>query len=110
MATDPRAALDRFIAALEAHFEIASSVQDPSSPAVEDAAGAVEDAFFTYDDALYTSYQAEVPLEAYGEDDDEDDLDVDDDLEDFDLDVDDDLEDFDLDADDEDEEEADEER
>src|SRR5690625_6246579 len=69
MTTDPRAALDRFIAALEAHFEIASSVQDPASPAVDDAASAVEDAFFTYDDALYTSYEVEVPLEAYGDDD-----------------------------------------
>lgn len=84
MSTDPRAALDRFIAALEAHFEIASSVQDAEAVAVEDAAAAVEDAFFTYDDALYTTYQVEVPLEAYG-DDDEDDLE-DEELEDFDLD------------------------
>jgi len=84
MSTDPRAALDRFIAALEAHFEIASSVQDGEAAAVEDAAAAVEDAFFTYDDALYTSYQVEVPLEAYGDDDD-DELD-DEEIEDFDLD------------------------
>lgn len=85
MATDPRAALDRFIAALEAHFEIASSVQDPSSPAVEDAAGAVEDAFFTYDDALYTHYEVDIPLEAYGDDDDDDDVDDEEDLDEFDL-------------------------
>ena len=83
MATDPRAALDRFIAALEAHFEIARTTQDPDSDAVDDAAGAVEDAFFTYDDSLYTSFHVEVPLEAYGDDDDDDD---DDDIEDFDLD------------------------
>ena len=84
MATDPRAALDRIIAALEAHFELARSGQDPDSVAIDDAAGAVEDAFFTYDDALYTRYQVEVPLEAYGDDD--DDEDDEDDLEDFDLD------------------------
>ncbi|WP_454083545.1 DNA primase [Georgenia sp. Marseille-Q6866] len=84
MSIDPRAALDRFIAALEAHFELASSAQDPESPAIEDAAATVEDAFFTYDDALYTAYQVEIPLEAYGDDD--DDLDEDDDLEDFSLD------------------------
>ena len=84
MSIDPRAALDRFIAALEAHFELASSAQDPESVAIEDAAATVEDAFFTYDDALYTAYQVEVPLEAYGDDDDDDD--EDDDLEDFSLD------------------------
>lgn len=83
MATDPRAALDRFISALEAHFELARSGQHPESEAIDDAAGAIEDAFFTYDDALYTTYQVEMPLEAYGDEDDEDD---EDDLEDFDLD------------------------
>ncbi len=99
MPIDPRAALDRFIAALEAHFELARSGQDPDSVALDDAAGAVEDAFFTYDDALYTSYQVEVPLEAYGDDDEDDD---EDDLEDFDLDDEDDE-----DGDDEDEDDGD---
>lgn len=83
MATDPRAALDRFIAALEAHFEVARTVADPDAPALESAANAVEDAFFTYDDALYTNFSVDIPLEAYSDDDDDDD--DDDDLEDFDL-------------------------
>jgi len=86
MATDPRAALDRFIAALEAHFEVARTVGNPEAPALDAAANAVEDAFFTYDDALYTHYEVDIPLEAYGDDDDDDD-DVDDeeDLDEFDL-------------------------
>ena len=79
MATDPRAALDRFIAALEAHHEAALDSKDPDAPMVESAANAVEDAFFTYDDALYRHSGVGVPLEAYGDDD--DDYDDDDDLE-----------------------------
>ncbi len=39
MTTDPRAALDRFIAALEAHFEIASSVQDAEAVAADASNG-----------------------------------------------------------------------
>ncbi|MEE6273250.1 DNA primase [Georgenia wangjunii] len=81
MATDPRAALDRFIAALEAHHEAARESQDPDAPTVEAAANAVEDAFFTYDDALYRYSGVGVPLEAYGDDDDDDYDDDDDDLE-----------------------------
>ncbi len=87
MATDPRAALDRFIAALESHLEVARTVGDPDAPALEQAANAVEDAFFTYDDSLYTNFSVDIPLEAYGDDDDDDD---EDELEDFDLDDDDD--------------------
>ncbi|MFC4555699.1 DNA primase [Georgenia faecalis] len=82
MATDPRAALDRFIAALEAHYDAARGSSDPDSPAVDAAANAVEDAFFTYDDALYTRFHVAVPLEAYGEDDDDED---DDDLEELEI-------------------------
>lgn len=72
MATDPRAALDRFIAALEAHYEVARTAGDPDSPAVDAATNTLEDAFFTYDDALYTRYQAALPFEAYSEDDEDD--------------------------------------
>ncbi|MDO5700368.1 MAG: DNA primase [Bowdeniella nasicola] len=101
MATDPRAALDRLIAAFEAHYSAAVAAQDPDAPAVTSAAETLEDAFLTYDDALMTNVDVDVPLDTYGnvfDDDDEfdDDFDEDDDDED-DLD-----DDFDLDEDDED--------
>lgn len=85
MPTDPRAALDRFVAALEAHYEAARTAGDPDAPAVEAAANTLEDAFFTYDDALYTRFQTPLPFEAYGEDDDDDDDDDDEEYEDLEL-------------------------
>lgn len=108
MATDPRAALNRLIAALEQHFE-ASSTGDEFSPAVIAAEDRLADAFFTYDDALFTAFGIELPLDIVDadEDDDFDEEDYEDD-EDEDYDV----EDFDDDEDideDEDEDEDDEE-
>lgn len=105
MATDPRAALNRLIAALEQHFE-ASSTGDEFSPAVIAAEDRLADAFFTYDDALFTAFGIELPLDIVDADEDDDDFDEedfeDDDDEDYDVDDFDDDEDIDE-EDDEDE-------
>ena len=78
MATDPRAVLNRLIAALEQHFE-AASTGDEFSPAVIAAEDRLADAFFTYDDALFTAFGIELPLDIVeAEDDEDEDYDVDD--------------------------------
>lgn len=102
MATDPRAALDRLVAAFEAHLEAARVTSDPDAPAVVNAAATLADAFDTYDDALFTAYGVDTPFDIYDdEDDDDDDDDEDDDYEDDD-DLDDDDDEDDDDEDDED--------
>lgn len=75
MTNDPRSALNRLIAAFEAHLD-AAATGDELSPAVVAAENALQDAFFTYDDSLFTAYGIELPFEAFdsdGEDDDDDD-------------------------------------
>ena len=94
MATDPRAALDRLIAALEEHHLAAAAAQDPDSPRVLAASSTIAEVFVTYDDALFTAYGVDLPFDLY---DDEDDDDYDYDDEDLDDDEDDDLDDEDLD-------------
>ncbi|OJX94224.1 hypothetical protein EDD28_2821 [Salana multivorans] len=84
MATDPRAALDRLIAAFEVHLEAARVASDPDAAAVLDAAATLADAFDTYDDALYTAYGVDTPFDVYDEDDDDDD-DLEDDEDDLDF-------------------------
>jgi hypothetical protein len=79
MATDPRAALDRFLAALEEHHLAVSTAQDPDSPRVEAATSTLREAFVTYDDALYRAYEIDLPLEEIDDDYDDDDDDYDDD-------------------------------
>ena len=104
MTNDPRSALNRLIAAFEAHLD-AAATGDEKSPAVVAAENALQDAFFTYDDVLFTAYGIELPFDTYdGDDDDDDDIiDIDDDDEDDDdVDYDDDDEDDDDDYDDED--------
>lgn len=102
MATDPRAALDRLVAALHAHLEAATTAQDPEEDAVLDAASALADAFDAYDEALYDATGVDTPF--YLDDDDLDDDDEDDDAdeEDDDLEDLDDLDDEDADEDDDD--------
>lgn len=83
MANDPRAALDRLIAAFEAHYDAVAAAQDSDAPAVVAAANTLMDAFDTYDDALFTGFGVDTPFDIYSEDDDEDDdLDYDDEDED----------------------------
>ena len=126
MTTDPRAALDRLIAALEAHLQAASRRHGEADPAVVAAYQTLADAFETYDEALYTAYDEVTPFVLYDDAADEEDEDdeeeedeegeeeeedfeeaedlVDDDDLDEDDDLDDDLDDEDLEDDDEDDE------
>ena len=134
MAPDARAALDRLVAALEAHFGAVARDRSEDSPAVIAAAETLIDAFETYDEMLYSRYRVDTPFVVYDDSDEEDDLEefaddegpeddedeLDDDLEDLDeddeddedddlddLDEDDDLEDLDEDDEDEDDEDED---
>ena len=76
MTNDPRSALNRLIAAFEAHLD-AAATGDELSPAVVAAENALQDAFFTYDDSLFTAYGIELPFEAFDSDGDEEDDDED---------------------------------
>lgn len=98
MSDDPRAALDRLIAALEAHLVAVQQRRGEQDPAVEHAYSVLSDAFETYDESLFDSYGETTPFELFDDEDDED-LDEDEDEEDD--------EDDDLDDDDEDEEDDD---
>ncbi|MGQ7296738.1 primosomal protein [Quadrisphaera sp. KR29] len=86
MATDPRAALDRLVAALEAHLAAAQRRRGDDDPAVEAAYSALADAFEVYEESLYTAYEEVTPFELFDEDEDgldeDDDEDDDDDLDD----------------------------
>ncbi len=115
MTSDPRAALDRLVAALEAHLVAAGRRSGEADPAVVQAYQHLADAFEVYDEALYTAFDEVTPFVLYDDaadeeedaDDDDADDDADDDLEDDEVDDedDDDLEDDededDLDEDDE---------
>jgi hypothetical protein len=79
MANDPRAALDRLIAAFEAHYDAVAAAQDGDAPAVVAAANTLMDAFDTYDDALFTGFGVDTPFDIYTDEDDEDDDDFEDD-------------------------------
>jgi hypothetical protein len=83
MTTEPRAALDRLIAALEAHLLAASRRQSETDPAVAAAFDTLADAFSAYDESLFSAYDETTPFVLYDEDD-EDDEDEDDDEDDFD--------------------------
>lgn len=111
MSVDPRAALDRFIAALESHYHAISVRRGDSDPAVDDAYYVLGDAFDVYEDALNETYGEAVPFELVDDDDDdEDDLfDALDDDDGDDSDEDDESDDDDDDLDDEDEDDVDEE-
>jgi hypothetical protein len=93
MTSDPRAALDRLVAALEAHLQAASRRTGEVDPAVAAAFQTLADAFTAYDESLYAAYDEVTPFVLYDEAED-DDLDDDEDDEDDDLD-DDEIEDID---------------
>ncbi|GAA1969191.1 hypothetical protein GCM10009718_00970 [Isoptericola halotolerans] len=78
MTADPRAALDRFVAALEGHYHAVSSRRGDEDPAVDDAYEVLADAFEVYEDALAQVYTEVTPF-YLDEDDDEDDDDESDD-------------------------------
>jgi len=105
MTTEPRAALDRLIAALEAHLHAASNRQGEADPSVVAAYQTLADAFESYDEALYDTFDEVTPFVLYDdaedarddedldeEDDDEDDEDLDEDDLDVNADLDDDVE------------------
>jgi hypothetical protein len=73
MATDPRAALDRLIAALEAHLGAAQRRRGDDDPAVEAAYAQLADAFEVYDEALYTAHDEVTPFELPDDEDEDDD-------------------------------------
>jgi hypothetical protein len=77
MTADPRAALDRFVAALEAHYNAVAARRGEDDPAVDDAYYVLADAFEVYDDALGQVHGEATPF-YLAEDDDEDDEDDDD--------------------------------
>ena len=86
MTTDPRAALDRLIAALEAHLR-RSRRRSETDPAVVAAYQTLADAFETYDEALYAAFDEVTPFVLYddSEDEAEDDLDEDEEIDEDDL-------------------------
>ncbi|MGN8246267.1 primosomal protein [Cellulomonas soli] len=79
MTVDPRAALDRLIAALEAHYHAVAARHGEDDPAVDDAYDVLADAFEVYDDALGTVHGEATPFYLAEEDEDDDEDDEDDD-------------------------------
>jgi hypothetical protein len=92
MNADPRAALDRFVAALEAHYNAVAARRGEDDPAVDDAYYVLADAFEVYDEALGQVHGEATPFYLAEEDDDDDD-DEDDELEPLDDSVDDEVDD-----------------
>lgn len=88
MTVDPRAALDRFIAALEAHYQAVATVHGADDPVLDAAYEVLADAFEVYDDALETVHGESTPFDLIEDDDadDDDEDDEDDDLDEVDLD------------------------
>jgi hypothetical protein len=86
MTVDPRAALDRFQAALEAHFHAVSTRRAEDDPKVDDAYDVLSDAFEVYDEAMLRAHGESLPFFLGDDSDDEDDDLDEDDLEDDDLD------------------------
>ncbi|MBX9246111.1 primosomal protein [Actinotalea ferrariae] len=89
MTDDPRAALDRLLAALEAHFHAVSTRRGDEDPAVDDAYDVLADAFEVYDNALLRVHGETLPfyladdevdddVDDAGDDDDDDEVDEDD--------------------------------
>jgi hypothetical protein len=102
MTTEPRAALDRLIAALEAHLSAATHRQGEADPSVVSAYQTLADAFESYDESLYDAFDEVTPFVLYDDAEDalaDDEIDDEDDLEDDDLE---DLEDDELEDDEED--------
>ena len=81
MSVEPRAALDRLIAALDQHFAAAVSGRGEDDPSFVSAYQTLIDAFETYDEALYEAHGIDTPFLVYDEDD-ETDQDEDEDAED----------------------------
>jgi len=85
MTVEPRAALDRLVAAFEAHLSAIVGRRGDDDPAVDEAYYVLADAFDVYDEAIASTYGEALPFYV-AEEDDEDDDDDEDDLDDEDLD------------------------
>ena len=85
MTVEPRAALDRLVAALEAHHHAVATRRSDDDPAVDDAYDVLADAYEVYEDSLATVFGEVTPFYLADEVD-EDDDDLDEDLEDIDFD------------------------
>ena len=85
MTVEPRAALDRFIAALEAHHHAVATRRSDDDPAVDDAYDVLADAYEVYEESLATVFGEVTPFYLADEVDDDDD-DEDEDLDDIDFD------------------------
>lgn len=72
MTVDPRAALDRLVSALEAHYHAIAARRRDDDPAVDDAYDVLADAFEVYDDALSTVFGETTPFDLVDDEDDED--------------------------------------
>ncbi len=82
MTVDPRAALDRLIAAFEGHLRALEATQgEDDDSVVERAYDILADAYEAYDEALGETFDESTPLylddDDYGDDDDSDDDDDD---------------------------------
>lgn len=73
MTVDPRAALDRLIVALDAHYNAVASRHGEDDPAVDDAYDVLADAFEVYDEALGTEHGEALPFYLAEEDEDDED-------------------------------------
>ncbi len=73
MTVDPRAALDRFIAALEAHYTAVAARRGEDDPAVDDAYYVLADAYEVYDEALAQVHGEATPFYLAEDDEDDDD-------------------------------------
>jgi hypothetical protein len=76
MTVEPRVALDRFVAALTAHFDAIQTRSSSADPKVDDAYDVLADAFDVYDDALAREFGEVTPFLLI--DDDEAELELDD--------------------------------
>ncbi|GAB4085788.1 hypothetical protein GCM10028784_24180 [Myceligenerans cantabricum] len=88
MTVDPRAALDRLVAALEAHYNAVATRRSDDDPAVDDAYDVLADAYEVYEDAIATQFGEVTPFYLAEDVDEDDDSDEDEDDEDDDLDFD----------------------
>lgn len=80
MSIDTRDALNRLIAALEHHHDLAQNADIMQEAALEETEDRLRDAFFTYDDVLFTQFGVELPFEMLDDDDEDEDDDDDDEL------------------------------
>jgi hypothetical protein len=78
MTTDPRAALNALVAALERHLEMAGERRGKDDPALIAAYQRIANAFVDYDDALLETFGEVTPLDVYSDDGEDDDYDEDD--------------------------------